>query len=90
MGSGVVILDANGDGRPDLLFANGPRFAGKALAPPGKALAPPGKALAPPGPGLARDFFFASSDWDQDGDPNVAAGETVLPPPAASSGATRG
>jgi len=29
MGSGVVVLDYNGDGRPDLLFVNGTRFEGR-------------------------------------------------------------
>ncbi len=33
MGSGVVIFDYNGDGRPDLFFPNGTRFPGK----PGRA-----------------------------------------------------
>ena len=33
MGSGVVVLDYNGDGRPDLFFVNGTRFEGK----PGRA-----------------------------------------------------
>jgi hypothetical protein len=33
MGSGVVIFDFNGDGRPDLFFPNGTRFPGK----PGQA-----------------------------------------------------
>jgi hypothetical protein len=36
LGPGVVVLDANGDGRSDLLFVNGRNFPGK----PGEATTP--------------------------------------------------
>ncbi len=78
MGPGVIVLDANGDHRLDLLFVNGRNFPGK----PGKATTP---ALylnegglkfkdATRGAGLGASAFClggAAADIDNDGDSDV-------------------
>jgi len=75
MGSGVAVLDYDGDGRQDLFFVNGTRFPGSSVAPAYSAL------YRNEGPGQFKDVTasvglkveayglgVAAADYDNDGD----------------------